>query len=82
MTVWVKRFTIRFLKCSKKGETSMPHFAACGLRLDGKIERRILSSFDAARAYAIDFKKSGYLLAYVESEGAEDPKILYTAKGE
>jgi hypothetical protein len=60
----------------------MPQFAACGLKLDGKIERRILSSFDAARAYAIDFKKRGYLLAYVESEGAEDPKIRYTVKGE
>lgn len=58
----------------------MPQFAACGLKANGKIDRFILSSFDAARAYAIDFKKSGYLLAYVESEGAEDPKVLFTAK--
>lgn len=60
----------------------MPQFAACGLKVNGKVERVILGSFDAARAYAIDFKKRGYLLAYVESEGAEDPKIRYTVKGE
>jgi hypothetical protein len=56
-------------------------FAACGIKLSGKMARVTGLSYAAARAYADEMANDEHFtVAYAETDGAEDPKIVYRAQ--
>jgi hypothetical protein len=55
-------------------------FAACGVKLSGKMARVTGLSYAAARAYADEMANSDlYVSAHAETDGAEDPRVVYNA---